>query len=352
MQRLFRWTNTNLRAWEQISPADHDDHDTRIVLLSPPMVPGGAVCEVIPSWGAQTPPGSWIEIQLGARIADRWSRWYRLARWDSAATASQRTSFDAQRDADGEVATDTFVLRQPADALRVRVLLCAEAGAALPQLTSLALSLMPIETGERPAPVAPAQHYAQQPLQLPTFSQYAFADGAGWCSPTSLAMVLGYWYQRTHDPRLAPFTAPASVVTFSAPMVYDPAYAGTGNWPFNTAYATTLGLTALVTRLRDLGQLARWIAAGIPVIASIAWREGELENAAIPRSNGHLLVVTGLDGALVHVADPAGAAPSQVMRRYRADQVAHLTQRTSKGAVYLIYPPNWAIPLAEEGDAW
>ena len=85
---------------------------------------------------------------------------------------------------------------------------------------------------------------------MPAFSQMVH-DGttrrtaeaaARRCSPTSLAMVLAYyealpgeaetaWVGRAHVDR---------VVDHVARMTYDHGYDGTGNWPFNTAYAATL----------------------------------------------------------------------------------------------------------------
>ncbi|NJM08192.1 peptidase C39 family protein, partial [Candidatus Gracilibacteria bacterium] len=165
-------------------------------------------------------------------------------------------------------------------------------------------------------------------------------------------MVLAYWQHRTADPRLVPFTAAACVPQLVAPAVFDPVYDGTGNWGFNTAYAASLGLLAYVTRLQRLDQLGRWLATGVPVIVSIAWQEGELANAAIPRSPGHLLVVTGLTADTVYTADPAGASLAVVERRYHIAQFFDCWQHGSDGTVYLIHPPHWPVPAASKGDAW
>ena len=85
-------------------------------------------------------------------------------------------------------------------------------------------------------------------LDVPTYSQMTHCGhypqwgggGEAWCSPTSTAMVLGYYglqpgpfgdVARGHaDPQ----------VDHTARMVFDHAYDGTGNWAFNTAYASTL----------------------------------------------------------------------------------------------------------------
>ncbi len=36
------------------------------------------VNEVIPSWNADTPPGTWIELQTRVKIGEDWSAWYNM----------------------------------------------------------------------------------------------------------------------------------------------------------------------------------------------------------------------------------------------------------------------------------
>ena len=65
-----------------------------------------------------------------------------------------------------------------------------------------------------------------------------------------------------------------------ARRTYDASYEGTGNWPFNTAYAASRGLHAFVTRLRSLAEAETLVAAGIPVIASVSFSAGALYRRA------------------------------------------------------------------------
>ena len=88
-------------------------------------------------------------------------------------------------------------------------------------------------------------------------------------------------------------TTPTRGSTTLAADTYDHGYDGTGNWPFNTAYAAPLAGAAFVTRLRSLREAERFVAAGIPVVASIAFGSGELTGAPISATNGHLLVIVG-----------------------------------------------------------
>ena len=83
-------------------------------------------------------------------------------------------------------------------------------------------------------------------------------------------------------------------VDHAARFTFDAAYDGTGNWPFNTAYAAHYGLDAFVTRLRSLQEAELFLAAGIPLVASIAAGPGELDGFLLPQGTaGHLVVIVG-----------------------------------------------------------
>ena len=82
-------------------------------------------------------------------------------------------------------------------------------------------------------------------------------------------------------------------VDYAARMTFDHAYDGTGNWPFNTAYAASRAGKAFVTRLRSLREAERFVAAGIPLVASVSFGSGQLTGAPISATAGHLLVIVG-----------------------------------------------------------
>jgi hypothetical protein len=292
--------------------------------------------QATPSWSADAPAGSSLTVLLRARLGDRWTRWYALGEWSS--DPALRRSVPDQSDADGEVATDMLLLRQAADAIQWRLLLrgCDRSA---PLLRSIAIALDPIAVEDDPAPIPPVG-----PLPVPELSQMIYPDGGPvWCSPTSLTMLLAYWLDRTGAPQLAPFADPQSVAEIVAPAVYDSAYQGTGNWPFNTAFATTLGLEGFVVQLRDLSDLAQWLAAGVPVVASIAWQPGELDGAPVGHSNGHLVVVLGIAASGdVIVNDPAAdpRRAESVRRIYPREQFSKAWRHSGR-TVYLVYPPGY-----------
>ena len=130
-----------------------------------------------------------------------------------------------------------------------------------------------------------------------------------------------------------------------AAAINDATLDGTGNWPFNTAYAATFpGIRAYVTRLDDVSELEDWIAAGVPVILSVS--SYIVSNRTSGRDNGHLITCVGFtaDGDVV-VNDPGvSVRQNQRARRvYPRDRVINAWKK-SKNAVYLIYPEDARIP--------
>jgi hypothetical protein len=83
----------------------------------------------------------------------------------------------------------------------------------------------------------------------------------------------------------------------------------------------------------------------VPVVISVAWKAGELANAPIASSPGHLLIAAGFDEAgQVIVADPRAEREEQVRRIYDPGQLEKAWQRNSQGMVYLIHPHGWPVP--------
>lgn len=307
---------------------------------SPVVTPGFGFAEAIPSWNAATPPGTWIEAQLRAQIGTRWTKWYNLGVWASDSGTVERHSVNGQGDADGTVAVDTLLLdksKPPADALQLRLRLFTTDSAALPSVRRAALATS--TTPQKPSQLTPGDPSRwNTELAVPACSQMVYTDGGEvWCSPTSTSMVLGYWDQDhgSCEPRVRAAVA----------GVYDWLYNGHGNWPFNTAYAATHNLTGQVARFTSMAQAESWIAAGVPVVISYAWKKNELTGAPIRSSNGHLAVLIGFDAAGNPIVnDPAAPGDSTVRRVYQRAQLESLWLEHSGGTVYLIYPPGWPVP--------
>ena len=164
--------------------------------------------------------------------------------------------------------------------------------------------------------------------------------GEVWCSPTSTSMVLGYWSGGGEDAVSCETRVRAAVAG-----TYDWVYDGHGNWPFNTAYAATQGYEGYVARFTSLAKAEEYVAAGVPVIMSIAWGKGELTGADIESTNGHLLVLVGFDpSGNPIVNDPASPTNDRVQKTYLRSEFEPLWLQASGGTVYLIYPPGTEVP--------
>ena len=300
---------------------------------------------LIPSWEATTPGRSLVRIEVRGRDASgRTGTWDRVADWSRTNRPLARRTWSGQADDLGAVNADTWQSAGGVTSWQVRVTLMRPRG------SSLAVGL------ERVGAVASANATAPRPtsepgpaagtvLPVPTYSQMVHeghypqwgGGGEAWCSPTSTAMVLAHYGISPRPGGIAAGHADA-VVDHTAKMVYDHGYRGTGNWAFNTAYAATLVAgDSYVTRMRDLREAEDHVAAGVPVVISIAFGRGQLTGAPISASNGHLLVVVGFeaDGDVV-VNDPAGTTNGEVRRVYDRAQLERLWIAASGGTAYVI----------------
>ncbi|MEV0383859.1 C39 family peptidase [Nonomuraea sp. NPDC050643] len=316
---------------------------------------GFAATQIVPSWTARTPPGSWIEIALRARTTQGdLTKWYVMGRWSE--HGDPRTSVPGQGDEDGDVAVDTFVARRPVVAYQVRVTRYGE-GARVTGLGVMASALPR-------TPVVASAAVTAEPVELavPRHSQHAHAGhhprydggGANWCSPASVAMVLGFWGRGPAPGELGWVGDgdPAPGVDHAAAGAYDDSYQGTGNWPFNVAYAGRYDLAGFVTRLRSAAELESFVRAGIPVITSLSFKERELPGSCYT-TNGHILVVIGFTaGGDVVVNDPAAPCDAEVRRVYPRAAFEHVWLRSSGsgGIVYVLHPPEIPLPPCTNGN--
>jgi uncharacterized protein YvpB len=122
--------------------------------------------------------------------------------------------------------------------------------------------------------------------------------------------------------------------------VNDPNWPGTGNWPFNTAFAgAKKNIRAYVTRFSDVSELEDWIEAGIPVAISVSY--GYLKGLP-ERANGHLVVCIGFDEkGNITVNDPGRRLVRQTYRRENLQKA----WAESENTVYLLYPENCKLPM-------
>ncbi|MER6104905.1 peptidase C39 family protein [Streptomyces sp. NPDC001832] len=301
--------------------------------------------EVIASWNADTPAGTWIQIELQGRYSDATSTpWYVMGRWAAGDGDIRRTSVDDQTDGKSSIWTDTFSVDDAASGLRLvsyrlRLTLHRLPGTRRTP-TVWRLGAMASDIPDRFTVPASTPGLARE-LLVPRYSQNVHAGqypeydngGEAWCSPTSSQMIIEYWGRRPTAEDLAWVKPglPDPQVCHAARFTYDYQYEGCGNWPFNAAYAATYdGLSAVVTRLRSLTDLETLIRAGIPVITSQSFLKEELTGAGYGTS-GHLMTVIGFtaDGDVV-ANDPASPSDEAVRRVYKRREWENIWLRTKR----------------------
>jgi hypothetical protein len=289
--------------------------------------------DLIPSWDAEAAGGR-IRFEFAPVRDGAPGTFYNLGDWSD---RGDRTSVEGQRDTGGRVATDTLELTQPATAFAVRVTLTPGPRGRSPELRRLWVALSQgdpaISTG--PLPEVPR-------LPVPKRAQMSYPGGSVLCSPACVSMVLQYWSQVLGRPWID------RDVPLVQAGVYDVAWRGTGNWPFNTAFAAAIpGLTAYVTRLRDVHDITLWLQRGVPVVASVSY--GLLKGRGRERSDGHLVIVTGVNasGDLLF-NDPGRNVVEMVYSRTDFEAA----WATSRNTVYLIYPETWAPPTRTDAPWW
>ena len=327
--------------------------------VSPWVSPGFGLTQLVSSWSATTPGDSWLEVQVRGRDGDgTLGSWDVLGRWTSGDAFTHRTSVSGQSDDLASVDVDTWVANRSTGlaSYQLRVLLLRRSGgAAVPSFDQVGAMSSRLPSGAVTASAPGPASKAGTVLDVPRYSQMAHrghypkwgGGGEAWCSPTSTSMVLGY-YDALPDPSTYAWIPAGHTdpwVDEAARSTYDAAYQGTGNWPFNTAYAAPLAGHAFVTRLRSLREAELFVNAGIPLVASISFAAGQLDGAPISASNGHLVVIVGFraDGDVV-VNDPAAPTRAGVRRTYDRGQFENAWLPRSGGLVYVIRDDAHPLP--------
>ncbi len=330
--RLFWWGEASALRWST-------NHDA-IVALAPVATPGFPWKQAVVSWNLPSPWPATVEARPVPRGPTQDVPWYVIARWSADPAVAPRTSVPGQRDRFAFVDTDILQAHEPAAAVEVRLVFTPGLPASDAPVR-LGVSLLGAEASE-PRPTGDMQAWGRT-LPLPVRSQADYPEGIhSWCSPTSLTMILAYWQSNGGS------ASPGLDVRPVASAVHDPGWGGTGNWPFNTAFAgQQRGLAASVARLGGVGDLEHWIRAGLPVAVSVSY--AQLKGAAEAKpGDGHLVVVSGFTRqGDVHVHDP-GVSRERVARVFARADFERAWDHSSRTA-YLVWPIDKPLPASGSG---
>ncbi len=312
-------------------------NSNEMVLTSPEVKSDIGWNQLVASWNVELPAGGYLKVEARAIRPEGATKYYVMGLWSGDPKRHPRESVPHQKDGDGDVDTDTLILKQPAERFQVRLTLGGDGRKPKVKFVGVCLT----DTKATPSAIQSSKEAWGKTIEVPKRTQMAYPNGAVLCSPTTVSMIMTYWSKQLQRPELD------HDVPDLVKAIYDAKWKGTGNWPFNMAYAGSYpGMRAYVTRMTDLAEVEKWIAAGYPVGLSVC--SDRLHHRG-PGPNGHLIVCVGFtkDGDVV-VNDPGSS--KQVRRVYPRPDVIY-AWAYSHNAVYIIYPEGSKIP-ANQWDHW
>ena len=187
-------------------------------------------------------------------------------------------------------------------------------------------ALLSVSVRRKGAVPAPTLANRDTALAVPSQSQMVLRPelASHVCSPTSVAMLLSYY---GHS---------ADIYDVISEARHQPSGLY-GVWPANIHAASRRGLLGYLLHFPSWEAARVLLDAGFPIVASVRYKVGELSQAAIERTSGHLLVVRGCAGDTVLVNDPA--ATTEVARAYDLAEFCKVwLERSAVG--YVLFPPS------------
>lgn len=303
-------------------------------LLSPVLASPIEWNQLVVSWNITAPGGTRLGVEVQPIFNGRSeAKFFSMGTWSP--DPEESSSVGKQKGADGRVETDTLMLSRLTSAAQIRLTLDGTNQQAF-KLKFLGLSFC--NTNIIPPQPQPNKAAWGKIIATPELSQNSYPQEKGWCSATSMSMVLQRWAGLLHRPEMD------LDVPEVAAGVLDTRY-GTGNWSFNCAFAGKFpDMRAYVTRFSDISELEDWVVAGIPVIISAPFHL--LQPGRHDTGSGHLVVCIGFtETGDVVINDPAtNLKKGQSVRHvYKRENVIR-AWATSQNTVYLVYPVSAKLP--------
>ncbi len=279
---------------------------------------------LVASWMADTPQGTWVEVECRAYVDmyDKWSDWLSWGKWSP---HIKRASTD-ESDSLAKIDTDIFTIKgssgEASSKIQLRVKLHSDDGEISPVVRQIAGTMkntlpdQSIDVWQEYSADLPEKVI----LDSPSYCQMSRdpAIGAVICSPTTLAMLLGH----------------KGVEVFPEEVAlneYDFNYEGFGNWAFTTAAGGMYGFDTYC-HYADFEFMRQQIAAGYPVGISVKYSSSSgssypyLENGAAGSTGGHLISIVGyelIDGMYHYYSNDSASNNDEscALRLYREDQL-------------------------------
>ncbi len=146
------------------------------------------------------------------------------------------------------------------------------------------------------------------------------------CAPMSVSMVLQSYGLDIDPLKLAQYC-------------YAEKHDHYGIWPNSIWAASKYDIKGIVTALSSYDELEIILNAKIPVIVTLTYKKGELTDAAVPETSGHLMVVTGISDDGIIVNDPGAKNASEVTRVYNKEEFGKAWLETKFGICYIFERP-------------
>ncbi len=350
-------------AWPQLpdgsGPLSH-------VYLGPVITATVSFDELLLSWNITTPPGTSaaIELRVMAGPTGEWSPWLFMGDWPGQPPAPPTIIKPTTSFAGAKIDVDYFVAASGGrfNKSQYRVLVFSQVAPQLPspvsisRITSCAMDTaladahwvrqaalakttfvrgypIPINDLASTARTAAAPLSTKPPrysIAVPTRSQRTQKpEIAGRiCSPTSVSMVLAAYGQNQS-------------VLDVANLAFDTRHDLYGNWPRNVQTAYSLGVPGYLTRVASWREVEDLLALNWPVVISIQTKPGELRGSPYKETDGHLIVIRGIDAnGNIMVNDPAVEDPTKAALTYFRDDLTTVWLKRTLGTAYVLQRPN------------
>jgi len=284
------------------------------------------------SFNAEVPRESTLYMDVRVRIGKlverdvvrEWSPWVRIA-WAGKTPSAKQGPIDARL---GSVNIDELLVKDEAYRLQVRFRLESDSPSAIAKVSRIDVNA----AGKYGSDNSDHSVGKPTPIDIPVpFRSQRTSDeslSGRLCSPTSVAMVLAYY-------------GVDATVEEVAKKCYDPEYDIYGNWPRNIQAAYEFGVPGSLARMQSWWEVGKILESGQPIIISIRAEKGDLRGAPYESTEGHLIVLRGIDafGNLI-VNDPACGTAEDGKRVYRRSDLTKVWLQATNGTAYLLGTPK------------